>query len=73
MPPVLAVRAEHLVKAYNRDQRIVAGSGQMVKTDKLQKACEMLLSNANVVFVDVRSSVNNCFTIRITRDGESWL
>lgn len=72
LPPVLDGRADALVKGYGADHRIIYGTGAIVKIDQLKAACETILSNAKVAFVDVRSSRNNCFTFRITRGNRPF-
>ena len=68
LPPVLIGRKDALIKGYSADHRIVYGTGEIVPVDRLIATCETILMNAKVAFVDVRSSRNNCFTFRITRD-----
>lgn len=67
LPPVLADCAECLLKAYSADNRIIYGTGQVTPTTQVQAYAEHLLSDANVAYVDARSSTNNCFTLRIKR------
>ncbi|MEO0362508.1 MAG: DUF1203 domain-containing protein [Pseudomonadota bacterium] len=66
-PPVVAARPEFLVKAYGDDARIRYGTGRITKTEEIPAYCAELLSEAETAFVDLRSSVNNCFICRVTR------
>lgn len=67
MPPVLASRAECLLKAYDYNNRIVYGTGQITPTGQIETYCERLITDPVVAYVDARSATNNCFTLRITR------
>ncbi len=67
LPPVLASRAECLLKAYGADNRIIYGTGQITQTADIETYCETLLTDPKVAYVDARSATNNCFTLRITR------
>ncbi len=67
LPPVLASRAECLLKAYGADNRIIYGTGQITQTADVETYCKTLLMDPKVAYVDARSATNNCFTLRITR------
>lgn len=67
LPPVLASRAECLLKAYGVDNRIIYGTGQITPTDQIIACCERLLTDPKVAYVDARSATNNCFALRIKR------
>ncbi|MEM7522407.1 MAG: DUF1203 domain-containing protein [Pseudomonadota bacterium] len=66
-PPIIATRAAHLVKGYTADHRIKYGTGQITPTEDVHAYCEALLERGDIAFVDIRSSVNNCFFCRVMR------
>ncbi len=70
LPPVLASRARHLLKGYSSRDRIVGGTGEIVETANIAAYVDRVFSNPAVKFIDVRSSANNCFTLRINRKTE---
>lgn len=67
VPDMLAKRESHLIKGYGADDRIVYGTGQVVASDNLAEATALILERADVAYVHVRSSKNNCFTCRVDR------
>ena len=67
MPPVLANRGQCLLKAYGTDNRIIYGTGQITQTADIDSYCKTLFSDSQVAYIDARSVLNNCFTVRITR------
>lgn len=58
---------QYLVRGYTADERILYGTGQVVKTPKIADYAKRLLQNPEVAFVDVRSASNNCYQCRIER------
>jgi hypothetical protein len=68
LPPVLANRAEVLLKGYTKEQRIVYGTGKIVQQAGILAYCAQVFKDEQVAFIDARSAVNNCFTVRIIRD-----
>jgi hypothetical protein len=66
VPPVLQSSPDYLLRGYSSDNRIVSGSGRITPRDKLESYAKTLLRRAEVAYVDVRSSRNNCFLTRIT-------
>ncbi|PRY78925.1 uncharacterized protein DUF1203 [Yoonia maritima] len=54
-----------LVKAYNADQRIMYGTGQITESKMVAQYAQELFDRGDVSFVDVRSAKNNCFFTRI--------
>ena len=66
-PAMLARRGAHLIKGYSTDDRIVYGTGKIVLSADLDVAAMQILERADVAYVHVRSSVNNCYTCRIER------
>ena len=67
VPPVLANREQHLFKGYSADDRIVYGTGEIVETANISGYLGKAFANENVQYVHVRSSTNNCFTLKVAR------
>ena len=69
MPPVLAARPRHLLKGYFDSDRIAYGTGAVVETAEIGGFIERAFDDAEIAYIDVRSAVNNCFTVRIRRQN----
>lgn len=67
LPASLRASPDYLVKAYSTDERIIYGTGAIVRSEEIAARAETLLEDPHVAFVDVRSARNNCFLTRITR------
>ncbi len=67
VPPVMTSSADYLLKGYTPDHRILYGTGRVVPRGEAEAYAETLLADPRVAFVDVRSSRNNCFQLRIRR------
>jgi hypothetical protein len=67
MPAQLAKREQHLLRAYDADERIIYGTGSVVPTSALAQEAAALLDRPEVSFLHVRSAKYNCFTCRIDR------
>lgn len=67
VPTVLTTSSDYLLKAYDGNERIIYGTGRVVARGDLAGYAESLLQDPGVAFVDVRSSRNNCFQLRICR------
>jgi len=68
-PDMFLKRDEFLLKGYSADDRIVYGTGQIVKSPDLNVRAEDILKQKHVAYVHVRSALNNCFSCRIDRDA----
>lgn len=66
LPSILKSPA-YLVRGYTHDERILYGTGRVVATADIPAHAALLLSNAAVAFVDIRSAANNCFQCRAVR------
>jgi hypothetical protein len=64
---MLMKRAHHLIKGYGRDDRIVYSTGKVVAASDLASAAAEILERGDVVYVHVRSALNNCYTCRVER------
>ena len=69
LPSVLTTSPEYLMKAYGKDEFILYGTGRITPKDEVQTYAQELFAREDVAYIDVRSSRNNCFLSRITRDG----
>lgn len=67
LPPVVIKRPRFIVRGYTEDERICAGTGDVVETPDIAAACEDRFANPDVKFVHVRSATNNCFFCRVER------
>lgn len=70
LPPVLNGRNACLMKAYRADNRIYYGTGRIIPPESVPAEAAALFEDDAVAYIDIRSATNNCFTFRITRDGE---
>lgn len=66
-PPVLTTSPDYLVKAYDRNERIIYGTGQVTPSDQIAEYATALFERDDVAYVDVRSARNNCFLTRIVQ------
>ena len=69
MPPCIEGGEDRLLKGYSDDNRIVYGSGAIVPAQDISDSCARILESPDIAYVDVRSSLNNCFTFRVSRAG----
>ena len=67
IPPMFLSREAFLLKGYSTDNRIIYGTGKIVKTSGLTHYAAELLEDPLVAYVHVRSALNNCFSCRIDR------
>jgi len=68
VPPVLKSSPDYILRGYGNDERIVYGTGAVTPAENVAERAEALLTDPQVAFVDVRSSRNNCFQLRILRN-----
>ena len=66
-PDMFLKRDGYLLKGYCHSDRIVYGTGQIVKPTDLAQAASRMLERSDVKYVHVRSALNNCFSCRIDR------
>ena len=67
LPPILMSSPDYLLKAYDKTERIVYGTGQIIESAQVTIYAKKLLERTDIAFVDVRSARNNCFQTRIVR------
>jgi hypothetical protein len=66
IPEMLASR-EYIVRGYGHDDRIVYGTGAVVRTAEIPAYAAALLRQPDVAHAHVRSASNNCYQCRIER------
>ena len=67
IPAMFLERESYLLKGYDRDDRIIYGTGRIVKSADVAEAASGILDRDEVNYVHVRSALNNCFSCRIDR------
>lgn len=67
VPPILETSPDYLVKAYDRTDRIIYGTGQITPKAQVADYARQLFEQDTVAYVDVRSARNNCFLTRIVQ------
>ncbi len=65
LPQILENSPTFLLKAYDDDERIIYGTGQITPKDQIARYAARLFEQDAVAYVDVRSARNNCFLTRI--------
>jgi len=65
--PAITSIPTRLVRGYDKDERIVYGTGTHVPAEELKSTCEELLSDSRIEFLHIRSSTNNCWQGRVDR------
>lgn len=58
-----------ILRGYDRDNRILYGTGKVVPPPDMADYAEELLCDQAVAYVHVRSSANNCYAFRIDRNN----
>ena len=66
-PEIYLGRQARIVRGYDRDNRIIYGTGRIVEPDEIAGYAAELLDDPATAYVHVRSSQNNCFACRIDR------
>jgi hypothetical protein len=56
-----------ILRGYGSDNRIVYGTGVVVRNEDIEPRAKAILARSDVAYVHMRSSTNNCFTLRIDR------
>jgi hypothetical protein len=67
MPEMYKSTAEHIVRGYSRDHRIIYGTGAVVPTHKICERAHELLQRPEIAYLHMRSAKNNCYACRIER------
>ncbi len=56
-----------ILRGYGPDDRIVYGTGTVIRNEAIENTAMQILQDANVAYVHMRSASNNCYTLRIDR------
>jgi hypothetical protein len=56
-----------ILRGYGTDNRIVYGTGIVVRNEDIEEKAQAIFANPDVSYVHMRSATNNCFTLRIDR------
>ncbi|NJM81532.1 MAG: DUF1203 domain-containing protein [Tabrizicola sp.] len=67
--PAMLASPEYILRGYGADDRIVYGTGRVVPTEGLPQAAAHSLCDPRIAYLHVRSARNNCYQLRIDRDG----
>ena len=67
IPPMFLAWDRLLIRGYNRQNRIVYGTGELVNTATLVDAAQKMFAREEVADIHVRSATNNCYQCRIER------
>ena len=68
LPPVLEDSPDYIVRGYDRQERIVYGTGGVVARESVVERAADVLTREDVAFVHIRSSRNNCWQARAERE-----
>ena len=66
LPPILGSK-QYIIRGYNKQNRIMYGTGQVTATTDIPQTAAQILSNPDIAYIHVRSAANNCFQCRIDR------
>lgn len=59
---------DYILRGYSAENRIVYGSGAVVRTEWLVQAATARFQDDRIAYLHVRSARNNCFQVRIDRE-----
>lgn len=65
LPPMFVKRETFIVRAYDRDDRIVYGAGGVTKATDLPAQYQGVLNHKGVVYLHIRSGHYNCYQCRV--------
>lgn len=67
LPPILRSAPDYLVKGYGTDDRIVYGTGAILRPGEMAEFAAQIFEDPKVAYLHVRSARNNCYQTRIDR------
>lgn len=67
IPAVLKDSNQYILRGYNKENRIMYGTGQITPQEEIIPYARSLFENPSIEFVHVRSATNNCWQARIDR------
>lgn len=65
LPAMYSPDSSTLMRGYDRHERIVYGTGEVVKNTEIETTAKKILNTDRVKFIHARSATNNCFQYRI--------
>jgi hypothetical protein len=65
--PVFLESPDYILRGYDRDEKIVYGSGGVVPRGSIPDRIKALLCKPDIESVHIRSSRNNCYHCRVVR------
>jgi hypothetical protein len=65
LPEMFNENSDYILRGYSCQDRIVYGTGGVIKTDGIAGRAEELLTRDDIAYVHMRSARNNCFQCRI--------
>lgn len=66
-PEILQSSPDYLLKGYSADDRIVYGTGAVIKSEEVEPYATQVFDDPQVAYIHVRSARNNCYQVRIER------
>lgn len=69
LPDILTTSPDYLLKGYSTDDRIVYGTGAIVRPADMSVYLQTTFENPKIAYVHARSARNNCYQLRIDRDA----
>ena len=69
IPEIYLNGEARILRGYDRNDRIIYGTGKVVHPQDIAAYAEELLDDLTTAYVHVRSSMNNCLAFRIDRTG----
>lgn len=71
MPEILRASPDFLMRGYDRDDRIIYGTGEVTPKRLVCTQAHELLQRSDVAYVHLRSARNNCYQCRIEREQKT--
>lgn len=65
--PEALASTDYIVRGYGMDDRIVYGTGRVVRTEAIPLRAAEVFADPRVAYLHVRSARNNCYQCRIDR------
>ena len=65
--PELYRDQEMLIRGYGHDERIIYGTGKVIRMTAFNEEASRLFERSELSFIHLRSSTNNCYHFRIER------
>ncbi|SFI94856.1 Protein of unknown function [Phyllobacterium sp. CL33Tsu] len=65
MPAMFRETSDYILRGYSCQDRIVYGTGGVIRTEAIDNRAAELLARDDVAYVHMRSARNNCFQCRI--------